>query len=95
MLRGVRSVDTGSRRRIAPEPAEEQAEASFQRAITVAREQGARLWELRAVMSLSRLWRAHGRKAKARTLLDDIYAAFTEGFDSPDLVRARELRAQL
>ena len=95
MLRSVGSVDTGSRRRIAPEPAEEQAEASFQRAITVAREQGARLWELRAVTSRSQLWRAHGRKAKARTLLDDIYAAFTEGFDSPDLVRARELRAQL
>ena len=71
------------------EPAE--AEAAFYRAMTVAHQQNARLWELRAAMSLSRLWRDQGRQTAARDLLAPIYGWFTEGFDTPDLRDAKAL----
>ncbi|MFN8482272.1 MAG: AAA family ATPase [Anaerolineae bacterium] len=66
-----------------------QAEACFQRAITVAQQQGARLWELRATVSLARLWRRQGRTDEARAILAAIYDWFTEGFDTLDLIEAR------
>jgi adenylate cyclase len=75
----------------------EAAEASFMRAITVAQEQTARLWELRAVMSLCRLRQAEGpRAAFAVTCqqLADLYAWFNEGFDTADLQEAAALLAE-
>jgi predicted ATPase len=67
------------------------AEASFRRAIEVARRQDARSWELRAATDLARLWQKEGRSAEARELLAPIYDWFTEGFDTPDLKEARRL----
>jgi predicted ATPase len=68
-----------------------QAEACLQHALAVARSQQARSWELRAALSLSRLWQQQGKRADARTLLADVYGWFTEGFDTPDLQEARAL----
>jgi predicted ATPase/class 3 adenylate cyclase len=68
-----------------------QAAACFQQALVVARHQQARSWELRAAMSLSRLWQQQGKCAEARELLAPIYSWFTEGFDTPDLQEARAL----
>jgi tetratricopeptide (TPR) repeat protein len=70
----------------------EAAEELYCRALSIAGEQGAKLWELRAAGSLARLWRAQGRPAEARDLLGPIYNWFTEGFDTPDL---KEAKAQL
>jgi len=58
------------------------AEACFERAIAVARQQQARSWELHAAMSLARLWRDQGKAQQARELLAPIYGWFTEGFDT-------------
>jgi predicted ATPase len=68
-----------------------QAEACFQQALAIARRQQARSWELRAAMSLGRLWQRQGRQAEARQLLAEIYDWFTEGFDTADLQEARVL----
>lgn len=68
---------------------------SYTRAIEVARRQGARSLELRAAMSLARLWRLHGKEEDARELLARGYSEFTEGFDTADLRRARELLGEL
>jgi predicted ATPase len=70
-----------------------EAEALFTKARALAAGQGAKSLELRAVMSLARLWREE-EPVEAYRLLSDTYAAFTEGFDSPDLADARELLAQ-
>ena len=78
----------------APE-AEVQAEACFQQAISVARGQEARSWELRTTMSLARLWLGRGQREEARQMLAAIYGWFTEGFDTPDLMEARALLEQL
>jgi len=67
------------------------AEAYFERALTVARAQQARSWELRAAMSMARLWRDQGKRDEARELLAPIYGWFTEGFDTLDLKEARAL----
>jgi DNA-binding SARP family transcriptional activator/predicted ATPase len=71
------------------------AEASFQAAIEVARQQEARSWELRATTSLARLWQAQGRSDDARQVLAEVYAWFTEGFDTPDLLAAQALLEKL
>jgi predicted ATPase len=68
-----------------------QAEACFQQALAVARRQQAKSWELRAAMSLSRLWQQQGKRGEARELLTPIYGWFTEGFDTPDLREAKVL----
>ena len=72
-----------------------QADACFQQALTVARRQQAKSWELRAAMSLSRLWQRQGQRAEARKLLAPIYGWFTEGFDTADLQEARTLLDEL
>jgi class 3 adenylate cyclase/predicted ATPase len=74
-------------------PAE--AEACFQRALDVARRQEAKSLELRAAMSLARLWQQQGKRAEAYDLLTPIYGWFTEGFDTADLQEAQALLAAL
>jgi predicted ATPase len=70
-------------------PGEEpQAEAAFTRAIEIARRRQARSWELRAALSLAKLWRQQGNENGARTLMSGIYRQFTEGFDMRDLKAA-------
>jgi predicted ATPase len=66
-------------------------EACFERAITVARSQGARLFELRAARALARLQCRSEERTRRKALLGSIYVSFTEGFDSPDLIDARSL----
>ena len=68
-----------------------EAEAWLQRALDVARRQEAKSLELRAAMSLARLWQQQGKQAEARVLLAPIYDWFTEGFDTADLQEARAL----
>jgi predicted ATPase len=71
------------------------AEESYREALSIAREQEAKLWELRAAVSLARLRRDQGRRAEARDLLAPIYGWFTEGFDTADLKDAMALLAEL
>jgi predicted ATPase len=71
------------------------AEECFQQALAIARHQQARSLELRAAMSLSRLWQQQGKQAEARQLLAPIYGWFTEGFDTADLLEARALLDEL
>ena len=74
---------------LAPDP--EKAEAYFDRALAVARQQQAKSWELRAAMSMARLWRDQGKRDEARELLAPVYGWFTEGFDTLDLKEAKAL----
>jgi predicted ATPase len=78
-----------------PEPDAAKAEAYFERALTVARRQLAKSWELRAAMSLARLWRSQGKPQQARELLAPVYGWFTEGFDTLDLKEAKALLEEL
>jgi predicted ATPase len=71
------------------------AEEYFDRSLSVAREQQAKSWELRAAMSLARLWRDQGKMQQARELLAPVYAWFTEGFDTRDLKEAKALLGEL
>jgi predicted ATPase len=71
------------------------AEDSLLRALSIARQQSAKAWELRAAMSLARLWGDQNRRQEAIELLAPVYAWFTEGFDTPDLVEAKELLERL
>jgi class 3 adenylate cyclase/predicted ATPase len=68
-----------------------QAEACFQQALTIARRQEAKAWELRAAMSLAHLWQQQGKRTEAYELLAPIYGWFTEGFDTADLKEAKAL----
>ena len=77
------------------EPDTAKAEAYFNRALTVARRQQAKSWELRAAMSLARLLREQGKVQQARRLLAPVYRWFTEGFDTRDLKEARALLDEL
>ena len=77
---------------LAIEPARApESEALFRRAIEIARVQEAKSFELRAAMSLARLWRGQGKPGEASALLAPVYAWFTEGFDTRDLVEAKAL----
>jgi predicted ATPase len=76
-------------------PDEHQAETGFQTALAIARRQQAKALELRAAMSLSRLWQQQGKGDEARALLAPIYRWFTEGFDTPDLQEAKALLEEL
>jgi len=73
----------------------EAAEELYRQALGIAREQEAKLWELRAAASLTRLWRGQGRRAAARDLLAPVYGWFTEGFATPDLKEAKALLDEL
>ena len=73
----------------------EAAEELYHKALSIAREQEAKLWELRAAVSLVRLWGDQGRRAEARDLLAPIYGWFTEGFDTADLWEAKALLDEL
>jgi predicted ATPase len=72
-----------------------QAEAYFERALAIARQQQAKSWELRASMSLARLWRDQGKVSEARELLAPVYGWFTEGFETRDLKEAKALLEEL
>jgi predicted ATPase len=72
-----------------------QAERCFQEALTVARDQQAKSWELRAATSLARMWLQQNRTEEARALLAPVYEWFTEGFDTADLQDAKALLDQL
>jgi predicted ATPase len=78
-----------------PEPDALKAEAYFERALAVAREQQAKSWELRAAMSMARLWCDQGKPQQARELLAPVYDWFTEGFDTLDLKEAKALLNEL
>ena len=65
------------------------------RALAVARKQEAKSWELRAAMSVARLWRDQGKVRKARELLAPVYGWFTEGFDTRNLKEAKALLEEL
>jgi predicted ATPase len=78
-----------------PETDTARAEGYFERALAVARQQQAKSWELRAAMSMARLWRDQGKRDEARELLGPIYGWFTEGFDTRDLKEAKALLDEL
>jgi predicted ATPase len=78
-----------------PERDAKKAQAYFERALAVARHQQAKSWELRAAMSMARLWRDQGKRQEARDLLAPVYGWFTEGFDTLDLKEARALLDEL
>jgi predicted ATPase len=74
---------------------QQEAEACFHQAIEIARRQQAKSLELRAVMSLSRLWHQQGKQREAYRMLSEIYGWFTEGFDTKDLQEAKALLEEL
>ena len=76
-------------------PDTEKAEKYFEHALSVARAQQAKSWELRAAMSMARLWRDQGKPQQARDLLAPVYGWFTEGFDTRDLKEAKALLEEL
>jgi predicted ATPase len=80
---------------MSPEPDAIKAQSYFERALAVARQQQAKSWELRASMSLARLWRDQGKVQQARELLAPVYGWFTEGFETRDLKEAKVLLEQL
>jgi predicted ATPase len=76
---------------LSPEPDAAKAEAHFERALAVARARQAKSWELRAAMSIARLWRDRGKRDEARDLLAPVYGWFTQGFDTRDVKKAKAL----
>jgi predicted ATPase len=72
-----------------PDPS--QAEGCFQQALAIARGQQAKSWELRAAVSLSRLWQQQGQSTAAYKMLAGVYGRYTEGFDTADLQEAKAL----
>jgi predicted ATPase len=80
---------------LSPQPDAAKAQGYFERALVVARQQQAKSWELRASMSLARVWRSQGKSQQARELLAPVYGWFTEGFDTRDLKEAKALLDEL
>ena len=78
-----------------PEPDVAKTQACFERALEIARKQQAKSWELRAAMSMARLWRDQGRRAQARDLLAPVHGFFTQGFDTLDIKQAKALLNEL
>jgi predicted ATPase len=71
------------------------AEESYRHALSIARQQDAKFWELRAVTSMARLWRDQGKRDEARDLVAPVYDWFTEGFETLDLQEAKALLDEL
>jgi predicted ATPase len=80
---------------MSPDPDVAKAASYFERALAVARQQQAKSWELRAAMSMARLWRDQGKRQQAHDLLAPIYGWFTQGFDTVDLKEAKALLDEL
>jgi len=80
---------------MSPEPDAAKAAVYFERALAVARQQQAKSWELRAAISMARLWRDQGKPQQGRELLAPVYGWFTEGFDTLDLKKAKALLDEL
>jgi predicted ATPase len=78
-----------------PAPDTEKAEKYFDRALAVARHQQTKSWELRAAMSLARVWRDQDKVQQARELLAPVYGWFTEGFETRDLKEAKALLEEM
>ncbi|MGE0822441.1 MAG: hypothetical protein AB7G75_11475 [Candidatus Binatia bacterium] len=78
-----------------PSEIEQEVEACFLKAIDIAQRQQAKSLELRAVMSLARLWQQQGKIAEAHRMLSEVYNWFTEGFDTKDLQEAQALLEEL
>ena len=94
--RAVAPMATAGSAVIHQDPPEfEQAEACFTESIKIAQYQKAKSWELRAVMSMARLYQNRGKQAQARSLLTRIYNSFTEGFDTVEVCDARALLDEL
>ena len=74
---------------------QQEVESWYTQALDIARRQNARSLELRAAVSLGQLWREQGKHLEARQLVADIYGEFSEGFDTVDLIAARELLEQI
>ena len=85
------SVENSTPEMNSPEPDAAKAQVYFERALAVARAQEAKSWELRAAMSMARLWRDQGKPQLARNLLAPVYGGFTEGFETLDLKEAKAL----
>jgi predicted ATPase len=94
-LKGELTLQQGEMHGSRSHDVEAEAEACFQKAIEITRKQHAKSLELRAVMSLARLWQQQGKRAEAHQLLSAIYGWFTEGFDTKDLQEAKSLLAAL
>ncbi|MBI3798431.1 MAG: hypothetical protein HY268_15895 [Deltaproteobacteria bacterium] len=94
-VRGPASENPNTQHPAPSTQAEAEAEACFLKAIDIARKQHAKSLELRAAMSLSRLWQQQGKKEEAHQLLAEIYGWFTEGFDTVDLQEAQALLEEL
>ena len=88
-------LNAGEVKLMSPEPGVAKAEALFRRALAASREQEAKGWELRAALSLARLWRDQGKPREAYELLSPVYSWFTEGFDWTDMKQARALLEEL
>jgi predicted ATPase len=80
---------------LTPDPDAANAVTNFQQALTIARQQQAKSGELRAAMSLARLWHDQGRVQQARELLAPVHGWFTEGFETRDLKEAKALLDEL
>jgi predicted ATPase len=78
-----------------PQPDAAKAQAYFESALAIARQQQAKSWELRDAMSMARLWRDQGKRDEARELLAPVYGWFTEGFGTRDLKEAKALLSEL
>jgi adenylate cyclase len=89
-VKGQKSKIETDPRSLTPDPQGE-AEACFHKAIEIAQKQQAKSLELRAAMSLARLWQQQGKRAEAHQMLAEIYNWFTEGFDTKDLQEAKAL----
>ena len=74
-----------------PDSDRAKAQTHFERALAVARDQQAKFWELRAAISMARLWHDQDKRREASDLLAPVYGWFTEGFDTPDLKEAKAL----
>jgi predicted ATPase len=96
---GELTLRAGEKSKVAPSPdlpvAHSSPEECFLKAIEIAKRQQAKSLELRAVMSLARLWQSQGKTAEAQQMLADIYGWFTEGFDTKDLQEAKVLLEEL